>query len=118
MSFTTSLLCDEHKGNIIVAESSLFQFYGNKKAFSGPVVTVKVYEDYALIDEVIDEAAEGSVVVIHGSGSRRSALIGKELVEKAVKKGISGFIVYGCIRDSTVINESNISMLAIGTNQC
>lgn len=116
MNFSTSFLCDEYKDSITVAESSLFQFYGNKKAFSGPVVTVKVYEDYGLIKDVIEEAAEGSVIVIHGSGSRRSALIGKELVEQALKNGVSGFVVYGCIRDSAIINDSNIGMLAIGTN--
>ncbi|GAE29944.1 ribonuclease E activity regulator RraA [Halalkalibacter hemicellulosilyticus] len=115
MSFHTSQLCDQNDGQIVVAESSLLQYYGNKKAFSGRVVTVKVYEDYGLVKKVIETAEEGSVIVIHGSGSRRSALIGAELAQLSIEKKVSGLIIYGCIRDSEMIKQLDIGVMAIGT---
>ncbi|WP_088104073.1 ribonuclease E activity regulator RraA [Halalkalibacter urbisdiaboli] len=116
MSFTTSALCDKYGSTIVVAEGSLLEYYGKHKVFSGPIVTVKVYEDIGLVKKLIETAEKGSVVVVHGSGSRRSALVGKELVEAAVMRGVSGIIIYGCIRDIALINEMDIGILAIGTN--
>ncbi|WP_100405679.1 ribonuclease E activity regulator RraA [Bacillus solitudinis] len=116
MSFYTSELCDKHQDEIYVAERSLFEYFGNSKAFSGPIVTIKVYEDNGLVENIIDTAEKGSVIIIHGSGSRRCALLGKQLTEKAVEREIAGIIVYGCIRDSHQINQMDIGIIAIGTN--
>ncbi|WP_226037424.1 ribonuclease E activity regulator RraA [Aquibacillus saliphilus] len=111
----TADLCDEHRDRIVVADS-IFQFFGKKNAFHGPIYTLKVYEDNLLVRNALRTIPEESVLVIDGGGSRRSAIVGDNLAEIAVQRKLAGMVINGCIRDSHQINEMDVGIYALGTN--
>jgi regulator of ribonuclease activity A len=55
------------------------------------------------------------VLVIDAGGSTRRAVLGDMLAQKAVDNGWRGILVYGCVRDSTVLATMPIGVKAIGT---
>lgn len=94
----------------------MFQRYGGKTAFSGQIVTLKLFEDNSLVRAVLGECGTGKVLVIDGGGSMRCALLGDQLAEMAVKNGWEGVVVYGCIRDSAAINALPLGVRALNTH--
>lgn len=115
MIIHTADICDEHFDKVKVADS-IFSHYGKKKAFHGPVYTVKVFEDNVLVKKALETIPEGSVLVVDGGGSRKCALMGDNLVDIAVKRKLAGIVIYGCIRDSAQVNEMEMGIFALGTN--
>ena len=63
----TTDLCDAHP-EIQVCEP-VFQVYGGRDAFSGPITTLKVFEDNSLVREAVQQPGEGRVLVVDGGGS-------------------------------------------------
>ena len=61
------------------------------------------------------EKVNGDVMIIDGNGSKKCALLGDNLAKKATDNGWSGFIIYGCIRDSEIISTINIGIKALDT---
>ena len=114
MAFKTADLYDEHVDKVQVCTLD-FRSYGGKKRFSGKIETVDVFEDNVLVKETLETAAEGSVVVINGGGSRNCALLGDRLAGIALSRGIEGIIIHGCVRDSVELAKMDIGVLAIGT---
>lgn len=94
----------------------MFQRFGNKPSFAGEIVTLKLFEDNSLVRAVLGEPGTGKVLVIDGGGSLRCALLGDQLAEMAVKNGWEGVVVYGCIRDSAVINTLPLGVRALNTH--
>ena len=115
MTFSTADLHDEHEGKVQVA-NILMQSFGRKTRFSGPISTVKCFEDNSLVRTALEEPGNGRVLVVDGGGSIRCALVGDKLAELAMKNGWEGMIIYGCIRDSTVVSTLDIGIKALGTN--
>ncbi len=115
MSFTTADLFDEHGSNAQVA-LPVFNDYGGKKSFCGPISTLKVHEDNTLVRNALEENGEGGVLVIDGGESLRCALVGDNLAQLAVDNEWAGIIVSGCIRDSAIILTMDIGVKALGTN--
>ncbi|WP_216828155.1 ribonuclease E activity regulator RraA [Alkalihalobacterium elongatum] len=115
MPIQTADLHDAHGDQLILAEP-IFQFWGQKKTFEGPICTVRVFEDNVLVKKALQEVPEGSVLVVDGGASKKCALMGDNLAEIAVSRNLAGVIINGCIRDSAQINEMNIGVFAIGTN--
>jgi len=110
----TADLCDEHGDELQVCEP-IFQMFGGRRAFSGPVCTVRCFEDNSRVKEAVDGPGEGRVLVVDGGGSRRRALFGDKLGSAAVKNGWAGVIIYGCIRDSGELGQMNLGLRALGT---
>ena len=94
----------------------MFQRFGGKQSFAGEIVTLKLFEDNSLVRAVLGEPGTGKVLVIDGGGSLRCALLGDQLAEMAVKNGWEGVVVYGCIRDSAVINTLPLGVRALNTH--
>lgn len=122
MDFKTTDLCDEHfelcnqfSDRLQIAEP-VFGDYGDELRFSGPIVTLKVFEDNTLVRKVLEEPGEGRVLVVDGGGSTRCALLGDQLAELAEENGWAGVVVNGCIRDSAVINDIGIGVKALGVH--
>ena len=115
MTFSTADLHDEHEGKVQVA-SVLMQSFGQKTRFSGPISTVKCFEDNSLVRAALEEPGAGRVLVVDGGGSIRCALVGDKLAELAMKNGWKGLVINGCIRDSAVISTLDIGIKALGTN--
>ena len=115
MAFATADLHDEHEGKVQVA-NVLMQGYGLKTRFSGPISTVRCFEDNSRVRAALEEQGKGRVLVVDGSASIRCALVGDKLAEMGMKNGWAGMVVYGCIRDSAVISKLDIGIKALGTN--
>lgn len=119
MSFNTCDLCDANENRI--AEGSLrvmapiFRSFGKAVAFSGPAVTLKVFEDNALVRSTLEEKGEGRVLVVDGGASLRCALVGGNLGMLAEKNGWAGVIVNGCVRDSAELEVCHVGFRALAT---
>lgn len=115
MEFQTADLYDDYASQLQVADP-IFKAYGANAAFGGEIVTVKCHEDNSLVKSELGVNGKGKVLVVDGGGSLRRALVGDQLAAKGIKNGWAGIIVYGCIRDSKLINGMNIGIKAINTN--
>ena len=119
MTFKTPDLCDQFEaelGKSLRVVAPMFKRYGGRTAFSGQIVTLKLFEDNSLVRTAFGEEGKGKVLVIDGGGSLRCALVGDQLAILAQKNGWEGVIVYGCIRDSGDINGIDIGVRALDTH--
>jgi regulator of ribonuclease activity A len=115
MTMKTADLCDQFGAELAVAEP-IFRDFGGKTSFSGEIATVEAHDDNSKVRESLEESGAGRVLVIHGQGSRRCALLGDMLADLAVKNGWSGIIVNGCVRDSEVLARTGIGIKAIAAH--
>jgi regulator of ribonuclease activity A len=115
MTVKTTDLCDQYS-NEIQAIGAEFQSFGRKKSFSGPIKTVKVFEDNVLVKEALETIPAGSVLVVDGGGSKRQALLGDQLAGIAENRGLAGIIINGCVRDCEELSQINVGILALGTH--
>jgi regulator of ribonuclease activity A len=92
----------------------LFTDYGGRAAFHGPITTLKVFEDNALVRTTLESPGQGRVLVIDGGGSRRCALVGGNLAELAADRGWAGLLVYGCVRDARELRARSVGLRALG----
>ncbi len=119
MSFSTCDLCDAHEEQL--ANGSLrvlppgFHSFGKLSSFAGPALTLKVFEDNALVRSTLESPGGNKVLVVDGGGSLRSALVGGNLGALAEKNGWAGVIVYGCVRDTVELQACNVGIFALGT---
>ncbi|HQO27939.1 MAG TPA: ribonuclease E activity regulator RraA [Accumulibacter sp.] len=120
MSFKTPDLLDEHEGLVhdghVRVVAPQFQMYGARKAFSGQIVTLKIFEDNSLVRELFSENGQSKVLVVDGGGSLRCALVGDQLAVLAQRNGWEGVLVNGCIRDSEDIGQIDIGVRALNTH--
>lgn len=117
MPAKTADICDEHADSVRVL-TPMFQDYGGRVEFSGPVSTVKLFEDNSRVREAVSEPGEGRVLVVDGGGSLRCALLGDNLAAMAVANGWQGIVVYGCIRDAAEIAAMDLGVKALNTHPC
>ncbi|NCU00685.1 RraA family protein [Candidatus Macondimonas diazotrophica] len=115
MSYATTDLTDAHPEAFQVAEP-IFRDFGGRLAFHGPMVTLKLFEDNALVRGTLETPGEGRVLVVDGGGSLRCALLGDQLAELAVRNTWAGVVVYGCIRDSEAIGGLPLGVKALATH--
>jgi regulator of ribonuclease activity A len=117
MSFSTAQLCDTYfaEEHVQIAEH-IFMAYGANKIFSGCITTLKTFEDDAMVRVILSEKVERRVLVIDGGGSRRCALVDGEMAKQAVDNGWEGLVIYGCIRDSAIIEKLPIGIRALHTH--
>lgn len=120
MEFQTADLCDQHEeqirtGRVRVLEP-MFNSYGGRQVFHGAIVTLKVFEDNTLVRKALEAPGEARVLVIDGGGSLRCALVGDQLARLGANNGWAGILVYGCIRDSRMIGETDLGVLALDTH--
>ncbi len=113
VEFVTCDLSDEHSDNLQIVEP-IFKDFGQRRVFSGEIVTVKCFEDNSVVKHQLQkEDGKGKVLVVDGGGSLRHALMGDMIAEGAVKNGWEGVIIFGAIRD---VDE--IAVLDLGVKAC
>jgi regulator of ribonuclease activity A len=76
---------------------------------------VKCFEDNSVVKEQVGQPGRGRVMVVDGGASKRNALLGDMLAEKAAQSGWAGLIIYGCIRDVDEIGQTPLGVQALGT---
>ena len=126
--FSTCDLCDAHKGGLPTAASDrfrvlppVFRSFGGRSAFSGPVVTVKCYEDNSLVKAAVEsdgtvETPAGrisQVLVVDGGGSLRRALLGGNLGAAAARNGWAGLVIDGAVRDVAELAACDVGIRAL-----
>lgn len=112
---STADLYDE-RGDELASIALQFQDLGGHSHFSGPVRTVKCFEDNALVKTVLGTPGEGAVLVIDGNGSLRTALMGDMIAESAVQNGWAGVVINGAIRDRLALAKLPFGVKALGSN--
>jgi regulator of ribonuclease activity A len=110
----TADLCDEHGDRVQVCEP-VFHTFGGRRAFHGPISTIRCFEDNSRVKEAVEGPGAGRVLVVDGGGSRRRALLGDNLGRAAVNNGWAGVIIHGCIRDSAELGRMDLGLRALGT---
>jgi regulator of ribonuclease activity A len=110
----TADLCDDHGDRVQVCEP-IFHAFGGRRAFHGPISTVRCFEDNSRVKEAVEGPGAGRVLVVDGGGSRRHALLGDKLGLAAVRNGWAGVIIHGCIRDSAELGRMDLGIRALGT---
>ena len=114
-SKSTPDLCDDYPELVRVLEP-IFSNYGGRERFSGPLVTIKCFEDNSAVKELVGTPGEGRVLVVDAGGSMRRACLGDMLAEQASVNGWAGLVIYGCIRDVDEIMATDIGVQALGTH--
>ena len=116
--FATCDLCDSHKndtsGDFRVLPP-VFRDFGAVRVFSGPVATVKCFEDNSLVKAMVDSAGEGRVLVVDGGGSLRRALLGGNLGAAAARNGWAGVVIDGCVRDVAELATHQVGIRALAS---
>lgn len=114
MTLLTCDLSDAHPETAQVCETPLRDF-GGRVRFSGPILTVRCFEDNSRVKELSLTPGEGRVIVIDGGGSGRRALVGDIIGADLVKNGWAGVIVNGVVRDTGLLSTFDLGVKAIGT---
>ena len=111
-------LCDTHKndtsGDFRVLPP-VWRSFGGVPRFSGPVVTVKCFEDNSLVKKSVDSPGNGRVLVVDGGGSLRKALLGGNLAAAAARNGWSGVLIDGCVRDVAELAAQSVGIFALAS---
>ncbi|MCE3292612.1 MAG: S-adenosylmethionine--2-demethylmenaquinone methyltransferase [Arthrobacter sp.] len=111
----TADLYDEH-GEELNSISLQFQSLGGRSHFSGPVRTIRCFEDNGLVKSTLATPGNGAVLVVDGSGSLRTALMGDMIAASAVANGWAGVVINGAIRDRTALADMPLGVKALGSN--
>lgn len=111
----TADLYDE-RGEELNSIALQFQSLGGRSHFSGPVRTIRCFEDNALVKSTLATPGNGAVLVVDGSGSLRTALMGDMIAASAVENGWAGVVINGAIRDREAIAELPLGVKALGSN--
>ena len=93
-----------------------FRQFGARTQFAGPITTVRCFQDNALLKSVLSSPGEGGVLVIDGSGSLHTALVGDLIADLGRSNGWSGVIVNGAVRDAAALGDIELGIKALGTN--
>lgn len=120
MTLATTDLCDAHEDRLAAGTlrvlDPVFRWFGRAPAFSGPALTLKVFEDNSLVRSTLETPGEGRVLVVDGGGSLRCALVGGKLGELVQNNGWAGIVVNGCVRDTLELNALDIGIVALAAH--
>lgn len=115
MPVSTADLYDE-RGEELQSVATQFLSLGGTTAFSGPVRTVRCFEDNVVLKSVLSSPGDGAVLVVDGGGSLKRALMGDMIAELAVNNGWTGVIINGAVRDRTALAKLPLGVKALGSN--
>lgn len=111
----TADLVDEHGDRIGSCDTQLRQF-GAVRAFHGSAVTLRCFEDNALLKSIVAEPGDGRVLVVDGGASLHRALMGDVIAGMAADNGWAGVIINGAVRDVTALAALPLGIKALGSN--
>jgi regulator of ribonuclease activity A len=115
VTFATADLYDTHLDALQSCHLQLRQF-GARRAFSGPIVTVRCHHDNVVLKATVSEAGHGRVLVVDGAGSLEAALMGDMIATIAAGNGWAGVVINGAVRDVAVLATVDLGIKALGSN--
>ncbi|WP_026941065.1 ribonuclease E activity regulator RraA [Hellea balneolensis] len=89
---------------------------GKKRAFFGPVQTVKCYEDNVLLKAELEKPGKGRVLIVDGGGSTRLAILGDVIAGLSLENHWAGVILNAAVRDVAMLNQMDIGIRCLGTS--
>lgn len=113
-SIPTADLVDQYGAALRVCDLQFRQF-GAHRGFAGTVRTVSCHEDNGLLRDLLRTPGHGSILVVDGRGSLRTALVGDLIAGAAQDNGWAGLILHGAVRDSTALAGLQLGIKALGT---
>jgi regulator of ribonuclease activity A len=111
VTLSTTDLCDAHPEAQVC--EPVFRLFGGRTAFSGPIATLKVFEDNTLVREAVSTPGEGRVLVVDGGRSLRCSLFGGNLAVAAARNGWAGVVVNGAVRDIDELAAQPVGVRAL-----
>ena len=111
----TADLVDEIGPDVRSCDTQFIQFGGHAR-FSGPITTVKCFQDNALLKSILGTPGDGGVLVVDGDASVHTALVGDLIAGLGVENGWNGLVLNGAVRDSAIIKTLEIGCKALGAN--
>ena len=117
--FSTCDFCDINKTNDsgdFRVIPTVFQNYGARQKFAGPVLTVKCYDDNSHVKQAVESEGHGRVLVVDGGTSMRRALLGGNLAAAAQRNGWAGIVIDGCARDADELVMLDLGIRALALN--
>ncbi len=102
--------------DVVQIPEPMFGDFGGNVMFSGPIATVKTFEDNTHVRAMLETPGKGRVLVVDGGGSMRCALLGDNLAQLAIDNGWTGVVINGCLRDSETIGEMAVGVKALGVH--
>lgn len=91
------------------------QSYHKEGKLLGTALTVKTRPgDNLMVHKAIDLAQPGDVIVVDAGGDKTNAIVGEIMLRLAQRKGIAGFIIDGCIRDTKAFRNDTFPVFARG----
>jgi len=110
---STADVLDAHPG----AQVCLLRFRSfGARSFSGPIATVRCFEDNVVLKATVSGPGDGRVLVVDGGGSLRCALLGDNIASIARENGWTGVVLNACVRDTVALDALGLGVKAIGTN--
>ncbi len=113
MTATADVL-DQHGDRAAVCAIAFRQF-GGRRAFQGPISTVRCDEDNVLVRRRLSDPGAGGVLVVDGGGSLRVALVGEIVAGLARNSGWAGLVINGCVRDVAALRDLDLGIKAVGS---
>jgi regulator of ribonuclease activity A len=111
----TADLVDAH--DALVRHCQLpFRLFGTRRVFHGEIVTLKTFEDNALLRKCLEGDGHGKVLVVDGGASPRVALVGDQLGALALKNGWRGLVLNGAVRDVLALAALDLGVCALGSS--
>ena len=114
MTWTTCDLADAHGDDARVLPDTL-RHYGGARRFTGPIATVKCFEDNSRVKDLVESPGDGRVLVVDAGGSSRYALLGDNLAGAAQRNGWAGIVIHGCVRDTAALRDLPLGVMAVGS---
>jgi len=88
---------------------------GKGRQLLGSALTVKcAIADNLLFNKAIALAQPGDVIVVDACGDLNHSVCGDLMYQYAVSKGVAGFVVDGCVRDISYLQENDFPVYARG----
>ena len=111
-NIATCDICDDYP-DLVRVMPPVFQDFGGRTSFHGPVRTVKCFEDNSKVKELLASPGNGAVLIVDGGGSLRRSLVGGNVAASAEANGWAGIIVYGAVRDRLELEVTKIGLKAL-----
>ncbi|MDF2875050.1 MAG: Dimethylmenaquinone methyltransferase [Sporomusa sp.] len=87
----------------------------NKVPLLGVAFTVKAPQgDNLMFHRALELAQPGDIIVVDGEGDLEHSLAGEMMIRTAMKRGLGGFVVDGCMRDYDAISALEFPIYARG----
>ena len=112
-----SAVIGDAMGRLGIMDTSIISMNKPGVKLVGTALTVRtIPTDNLLVHKALELAKPGDVIVVStGGGCKSHSIIGANLVAKAEKIGVSGFVMDAPVRDVYDIRESSVAVYSTGS---